>query len=1642
MHVTFHQSKNKFLTIRVEVKKQKKPRAASGHGLRTLFAFESLTCTVFCFFFFCCVKVAVMANVDGAGPSQQLPNKVDEPVKVLREKNLKILNDFVASKDQVYIFRGKLPGEERAVLNDLCQRLGLGAKFRGRMEGRKIYVYKMNNEATSQIQVAMSKKRKNREEPESCWNEQAFYDEFNRVWISQALEKFLASNDEVYNFEDELSPEERVLVTELSQKMGLSCTFSGLGIGKKTSVHKTLKEVDTTKVEPHAAFSELSNQNKEEPESPQHQNSIVDESARNKISLTLENFLASKDEVYNFETNLSPEECVAVYQLSQKMGFSVENSGSGIKQKVSVHKIKKKIHTTIKLENLPCFTFSEESQQVLCHLLMNYPPDDEGLWDELVELWGDLRGTDSYFDSAVRKKDFFFSRPCMSKDEITKKLEDLSARMKDPFDLKLINEKRSKLPIASFKDVITSTVESRQVNLLLFDDIEFSLDMHLLGSLVVIICGETGCGKTTQVPQYILDHMWGKGEVCKIFCTQPHHISATSVCERISRERGEKIGDSIGYMIQLESRVGRQSSIVLCTTGVLLKALVSNSSHLLKIGSSKNEISGLTHIIMDEIHERDSYSDVMLVILSCIVLHLRCCRAFNCHVLEVSRHCDLFPTVVSSFLEILPSNPHLRLILMSASVDVAKFSQYFGVCPIIHITGFTYPVRTYYLEDVLSIVKDGADNHLDINHELGPEEKRSLDKAINLAWSNDKWCSLLGFVSSEASPKVINYQHSLTGLSPLMVFAGKGKVDDMCMLLFLGADCQLRAKDGTTALEIVEKENQCVAAELLKKYMDSDFSNNEGKSLLDKYFATVNPKVVDVVLIEQLIRKICIDSKDGGILVFLPSWDEVIRTHERLLASQFFRNRSKFMVISLHSMVPSIGENVFISPRDGCRKIVLSTNIAESAVTVDDIVYVIDIGHVKEKNYDPCDNVLTLQSSWISKASAKQREGHAGRCQPGICYHLYSKVQAASLPDFQVPEIKRMPIEDLCLQVKLFDPSCKIEEFLNRTLDPPGVESIRNAVGVLREFGALTVDEQLTHLGEKLGSLPVHPSTSRMLLFSILMNCLGPALTLACVSEYKDPFVLPILPGEKERAAAARSELASLYGCCGDQFAVLAAFQCWLNSTRMGLESQFCSRYFVSKDTMKKLSRMRMMLAAQLSCNELIHGDVSYYCSNDHDPGILQAVLVAGMYPMVGKLLLPNESGEKFIVQTKSDDNVCMISHSLNSKLSPQKSFDCPLVVYGEITCSDWGKCIRNCAVVGLLPLFLFSKEIAVAPAKDCKEGDNFLSSDNIVRVIIDRWHGFESTASDVSLMYYLREQLSAAILYKVTHSTNVLLPVLRASVHALACILSCDGFSDISTSDPASQNTAIASACSLQSAHINDDATMTNSPISKYSRSASKCPENPNSLSWNASRAGYYQRIAFQWTFPDVGWMKANVDGSYKDQEHPCLAGCGGVFRDATGSWCFGFAQNLGTHASRSLDEENWDNTMTELWGIFTALKLAREKGISKLWIESDSNEALEILNRRRGDTSAFNSIVQSIIELMENWTVRISHCYREVNKVADWLAGYAHTTEVGLHVLDVPPPACVRFLTEDISGVCKHRSVRVSGVGRISLKIPFIDF
>ncbi|KAM7472667.1 hypothetical protein LguiA_010850 [Lonicera macranthoides] len=177
---------------------------------------------------------------------------------------------------------------------------------------------------------------------------------------------------------------------------------------------------------------------------------------------------------------------------------------------------------------------------------------------------------------------------------------------------------------------------------------------------VIVISGETGCGKTTQLPQYILESEIesGRGAFCNIICTQPRRISAMAVADRVSTERGEPLGESVGYKVRLEGMKGKNTHLLFCTSGILLRRLLSDRN-----------LNGVTHVFVDEIHERGMNEDFLLIVLK----------------------------------DLLPRRRDLRLILMSATLNAELFSKFFGGAPTIHIPGFTYPVRAHFLEDVLEV---------------------------------------------------------------------------------------------------------------------------------------------------------------------------------------------------------------------------------------------------------------------------------------------------------------------------------------------------------------------------------------------------------------------------------------------------------------------------------------------------------------------------------------------------------------------------------------------------------------------------------------------------------------------------------------------------------------------------------------------------------------------------------------------------------------------------------------------------------------------------------------------------------------------------------------------------------------------------
>lgn len=176
---------------------------------------------------------------------------------------------------------------------------------------------------------------------------------------------------------------------------------------------------------------------------------------------------------------------------------------------------------------------------------------------------------------------------------------------------------------------------------------------------------------------------------------------------------------------------------------------------------------------------------------------------------------------------------------------------------------------------------------------------------------------------------------------------------------------------------------------------------------------------------------------EGAVLVFLPGLGEIQRLYSLLTSSSRFNDEGRYRIVPLHGILASNDQSLaFKSPPQGVRKIVLATNIAETGVTIPDVVFVVDSARVKETRYRESARMSSLVTTLVSKASAKQRAGRAGRVREGFCFRMITRARYAKLAGHTTPEIRRVPLESLCLHVLNSDLGQPMD-VLTRALDPP-----------------------------------------------------------------------------------------------------------------------------------------------------------------------------------------------------------------------------------------------------------------------------------------------------------------------------------------------------------------------------------------------------------------------------------------------------------------------------------------------------------------------------------------------------------------------------------------------------------------------------
>ncbi len=380
---------------------------------------------------------------------------------------------------------------------------------------------------------------------------------------------------------------------------------------------------------------------------------------------------------------------------------------------------------------------------------------------------------------------------------------------------------------------------------------------------------------------------------------------------------------------------------------------------------------------------------------------------------------------------------------------------------------------------------------------------------------------------------------------------------------------------------------------------------------------------INYSLIASTVRAIDSDlgPQEGGILIFLPGTLEINSTLDAL------RGIPNMHALPLHaSLIPTEQRRVFPPASKGKRKVIVATNVAETSITIEDIVAVIDCGKVKETSFDPQNNMVKLEEVWASRAACKQRRGRAGRLQAGTCYKLYTRNAEAKMAERPEPEIRRVPLEQLCLSVRAMGVT-DIPAFLASALTPPETLAVQGAVDLLGRMGALDGDE-LTALGRHLSSIPADLRCGKLMVYGATFGCLEACLTIAAILTVKSPFVSP--QSKREESKAARLSFAPGQG---DLICDLRAYEEWslqrLSSNYRDVRL-WCDQNYVSSRILDDISSNRSQYLSSLKDAGFLplayHPNAHASLNSQNSNMALIRALIAGAFnPQVARIDFPDK---------------------------------------------------------------------------------------------------------------------------------------------------------------------------------------------------------------------------------------------------------------------------------------------------------------------------------------------------------------------------------------------------------------------------------
>ncbi len=673
--------------------------------------------------------------------------------------------------------------------------------------------------------------------------------------------------------------------------------------------------------------------------------------------------------------------------------------------------------------------------------------------------------------------------------------------------------------------VLSASAQRRLARIQQLSAIEYPADLPVVArreelaqaiakNQVVIVCGETGSGKTTQLPKICLG--LGRGVLGVIGHTQPRRVAARSVGARIAHELKSEFGGLVGYKVRFNDKVSSDTCVKLMTDGILLAEIHHDP-----------DLKQYDTIIIDEAHERSLNIDFLLGYLR----------------------------------QLLPRRPDLKLIITSATLDAERFAKHFsGVASSPSPSGRGVGVRENYPkipEALLSYARELRKNSTDVEqllwhllrsrqlfdhkfrrqHPLGSyildfychEKKLAIEldggqhaedaqfkhDEIRSAWLKARGITELRFWNNDVLANTEGvFQVIFDSLEKNTLTPTPGGTTSHSTKPASGQVAgYLPEGEGLNAAPIIQVSGRTYPVEV--RYRPPQ-QNEEGDT--ENATKSGNPQSGKPDVELSLPQAICsaLDELSAGglkgdVLVFLPGEREIRDTAEALRKHQ----HKGIEILPLFSRLSIAEQDKVFKPASGMRRVVLATNVAETSLTVPNIGYVIDSGLARINRYSVRQKVEQLRIEKISRAAANQRAGRCGRVMSGICIRLYEEADFLLRPEFADAEIFRVSLATVILRMSALGLG-EVSEF--PFIEPPGSRAIADGYQLLQELNAIDDKRQLTPLGRELAKLPLDPKVARLLLAGRQYHCLSEILIIASALALQDP---RDRPSERREAADA-----------------------------------------------------------------------------------------------------------------------------------------------------------------------------------------------------------------------------------------------------------------------------------------------------------------------------------------------------------------------------------------------------------------------------------------------------------------------------------------------------------------------------------------